>query len=189
MNRFSQLFTAPKIYTYEQWAKDLHTLIHYGTLGLHDIHLVGFSMGGAVVMKYMSTYTPALSVVKKVTLVSAAGPNMGWHMQRQVSSPTSLRLEELCAGLLTYAGLVWADQKDVFDVLVEWTFPYIDCNATIDGGEKIRSWLEDMFNSIHKDAIIGACLEMQKDNLDLMNSVTKITTPTKICSMSMPRDL
>lgn len=57
-------------YDYYTFASDLHSLI--GHLDLHDVTLVGFSMGGGEVARYIGTY--GSDRVKKAVLAAAVTP-------------------------------------------------------------------------------------------------------------------
>lgn len=57
-------------YDYDMFATDLHKLIEY--LDLKDVTLVGFSMGGGEVARYVGTY--GTSRVKKAVLAAAVPP-------------------------------------------------------------------------------------------------------------------
>lgn len=57
-------------YSYDQIAKDLYFVVT--TLGLRNFTLVGFSMGGAIVLRYMNNYSGF--GVKKLILLAAAAP-------------------------------------------------------------------------------------------------------------------
>ncbi|MCE4047976.1 MULTISPECIES: alpha/beta hydrolase [Bacillaceae] len=57
-------------YDYDTFAKDLHKLIEH--LDLQDVTLVGFSMGGGEVVRYISTY--GVERVKKAVLAGAVPP-------------------------------------------------------------------------------------------------------------------
>ncbi|MFK7696253.1 alpha/beta fold hydrolase [Paenibacillus sp. HJGM_3] len=57
-------------YDYDTFAADLHKLIEH--LDLHDVTLVGFSMGGGEVARYVGTY--GTSRVKKAVLAAAVPP-------------------------------------------------------------------------------------------------------------------
>jgi len=178
---------SPQVYTYEQWAKDLNAIIRdqdhkiIKTPGeLQNIHLVGFSMGGAVAMQYMTDYNPPETKVKQCTLISAAGPSMGSTMQNAFDFPVKQRLEAVCVGLYIFAVLIWADAPDAFDALLELIFPYVDCEPTVDGKNPTRDWIKASYESLCTDAKIGACLEMHSDHPELVNNVKNIDTPTKI---------
>ncbi|MGZ4946206.1 MAG: alpha/beta fold hydrolase, partial [Halobacteriota archaeon] len=61
----------PANYTYEVWADDLRAVINH--FQLQHIILAGYSMGGAVVLRYMlGSHEP----VDKLVLVSTTGPCM-----------------------------------------------------------------------------------------------------------------
>ena len=57
-------------YTYDRMAADIYEIIR--TLQLKDISLVGFSMGGAIALRYMNIYQGY--GVKQLILLSAAAP-------------------------------------------------------------------------------------------------------------------
>lgn len=57
-------------YDYDTFAADLHKLIEH--LDLHDVTLVGFSMGGGEVARYVGTY--GTSRVKKAVFAAAVPP-------------------------------------------------------------------------------------------------------------------
>ena len=59
-------------YTYDTLTQDLHTILE--ELDLHDAVLVGFSMGGGEVVRYLSQY--GSSRVSKIVLVAAVTPYM-----------------------------------------------------------------------------------------------------------------
>ncbi|MGZ4865114.1 MAG: alpha/beta fold hydrolase [Halobacteriota archaeon] len=180
---------APKIYTLRQWAQDLNTIITDLGLDLENIHLVGESMGGAVVMQYMTDYNPPVKKVKQCTFVSAAGPNLGATMQNQLylTNPvTSLRMRVLCSVLLpAFIDTIWPvpqpgqEQHPGYDTIMSLMFPYIEHKPVINGVD-ILKWLKDMFDTFFRDAIIGGSWEMYQDQKDLMNNVSKIKTPTRL---------
>ncbi|MGZ4865294.1 MAG: alpha/beta fold hydrolase [Halobacteriota archaeon] len=172
------------IYNYKQWAEDLNTIITDDGLNLHDVHLVGDSMGAAVVMQYMTDFNPPKTLVKQLTLVSAAGPSFGQTMQTALANArdyvTALRLAGLCVGLSDFAGLIACGGRDPFVSLIDLMFPYlVDFEPVVDGRD-IKQWILDMFSSDHPDAIVGGIWEMHKDHTALMNSVCNITRPTKV---------
>ncbi|HET6225381.1 MAG TPA: alpha/beta hydrolase [Bacteroidia bacterium] len=59
-------------YDYDTFAEDLHAVIE--TLNLSDVTLVGFSMGGGEVVRYLSKY--GSDKVSKIVLVAAVTPFM-----------------------------------------------------------------------------------------------------------------
>jgi non-heme chloroperoxidase len=61
-------------FNYEQFADDLAELID--TLGLDDIVLVGFSMGGGEVARYIGRH--GTDLVRKVALLGAITPRLSW---------------------------------------------------------------------------------------------------------------
>src|SRR5216684_2491962 len=57
-------------YDYDTFAEDLHKLVT--TLGLHDFSLVGFSMGGGEVVRYIGNY--GSKGVSKAVILSGVPP-------------------------------------------------------------------------------------------------------------------
>ncbi|MGZ4904775.1 MAG: alpha/beta fold hydrolase [Halobacteriota archaeon] len=161
-------------YSYQQWADDLLAVVN--ALQLHDIHLAGISMGGAVVMQYMSKYmsTP-YPPVKTLTLVAATGPNLRVNLP----FPTNLTLQGTYNGLGIFSNLIHYLSKGAFDQFIDFMFPVTNRNTVVCNNIQLGQWIEDMFNSVADQAIMSACDEMR--NRDLTQGVQKITTPTKIC--------
>lgn len=58
-------------YDYDQLATDLHCILN--TLNVYNVTLVGFSMGGAICVRYMSKYNNER--VNKLVLIGAAAPS------------------------------------------------------------------------------------------------------------------
>ncbi len=63
------------LYSFNQMAADLHSIVR--CLGLAGFTLVGFSMGGAVVLRYMRLFRG--QGVKKLILLAAAAPSWTEH--------------------------------------------------------------------------------------------------------------
>jgi pimeloyl-ACP methyl ester carboxylesterase len=162
----------PANYTYKRWADDLRIVIN--KLNLQHMTLVGYSMGGAVVMRYMSDPHPP---VDKLILVAATGPNMRAHLP----FPDDYRLYATCEGLKEFAELITRYGKYlVFDKFMRFAFPLIDFpNST--GKNNLVQWIEEMYNEAADQALINGCFEMQRDHKDLTQGVGAISTPTKIC--------
>ncbi|MGZ4936910.1 MAG: alpha/beta fold hydrolase [Halobacteriota archaeon] len=174
----------PAMYTLKQWAKDLNVILNDTTLDLQNVHLVGLSMGGAVVMQYMTDYKPTPDHVKKLTLVSAAGPSFGARMQRRFLDEGDLvtagRLDMISTGFYGFMTTILSTGTVLFEDVVKMMFPYLlDCNPVVDG-TKIMDWILKMFETVHPHAIVGACWDMRQDHEDLINNLKDITTPTKI---------
>ncbi|WP_116788942.1 alpha/beta fold hydrolase [Flavobacterium psychrotrophum] len=73
-------------YDYDSLASDLHALLE--TLDLNDVTLVGFSMGGGEVARYLSKYNTA-GRVTKAALISAVTP----FLLKTEDNPTGLPQE------------------------------------------------------------------------------------------------
>lgn len=70
-------------YDYDSFASDLNTLLE--TLDLYDVTLVGFSMGGGEVARYLSKYNTS-GRVTKAALISAVTP----YLLKTDDNPTGL---------------------------------------------------------------------------------------------------
>lgn len=157
-------------YTYEQWADDLRTVI--SELNLKHVTLAGYSLGGAVVMRYMSDPHPC---VEKLALIAATGPNM----QANLPFPDNIRLQMTCSGLDIFADLIKYFGKEVaFDHFMNFAFPTILDTDFIDRTNLVQ-WIKDMFDSASHQALIGGCKEIRTRNIT--QGVSTICTPTRIC--------
>lgn len=81
-------------YDYDTFAADLHTLLE--TLDLRDAALVGFSMGGGEVARYIGTY--GTERVSKAVLISAVTPFMLQTDEHPNGAPKSV-FDGMIAGL------------------------------------------------------------------------------------------
>ncbi|MGZ4902920.1 MAG: alpha/beta fold hydrolase, partial [Halobacteriota archaeon] len=134
----------------------------------------GYSMGGAVVLRYMlGSHEP----VDKLVLVSTTGPCM--HA-RLPSLFETLRLWETCIGLGAFVKLLEHFNKDVvLERFINSAYPHI---LKLDD-EALRTdlleWIEGMFKKADHQAFISGLLQMQKR--DLTPGVSAILKPTRIC--------
>ncbi|MGZ4848611.1 MAG: alpha/beta fold hydrolase [Halobacteriota archaeon] len=83
-----------KEYTYERWAKDLNRIIqHYQ---LQDVSLVGYSMGGAVVVVHMMNYSGS---VDRFVLIDAARPHIPHEEKKRLPLPDQANLDLTLVGI------------------------------------------------------------------------------------------
>ncbi|MGZ4864665.1 MAG: alpha/beta fold hydrolase [Halobacteriota archaeon] len=171
----------PAEYTYERWAKDLDRVIqHYG---LQHVTMVGYSMGGAVVMEYMMNYSGS---VDKFVLVDAAGP----YMQEKLPFPDNDRLAATCLGIETFRDLVIAigqagdDQaakaaaNNAFEYFWRLTFPTIRLVHFPDGINGL-TWVREMFEGCTHEALVSGLTQMHDTEIKLDGY--KINTPITVC--------
>jgi pimeloyl-ACP methyl ester carboxylesterase len=113
-------------YDYDTFADDLHAVIE--TLDLSDVTLVGFSMGGGEVVRYLSRH--GSERISKIVLVSAVTPFMLKTPDNEDGAPQKL-FDEMIEGIrkdrpkfLTEFGKhffgVTMLQKPVSDELLQW---------------------------------------------------------------------
>lgn len=74
-------------YDYDQLATDLHCILN--TLNVYNVTLVGFSMGGAICVRYMSKFNNER--VNKLVLIGAAAPSF----TRTVHNPDGKTIDEV----------------------------------------------------------------------------------------------
>jgi non-heme chloroperoxidase len=81
---------------YDVWADDVQRVVE--RMGLSDVTLAGFSMGGAIAMRFMAKHGGGAGPVSRLALLAAAGP----RMQRAPDNPAGAPREQydgLIAGL------------------------------------------------------------------------------------------
>jgi non-heme chloroperoxidase len=84
-------------YDYDTFATDLHKLIEH--LDLQDVTLVGFSMGGGEVVRYISTY--GVERVKKAVLAGAVPPYLYKSADNPEGALDDATIEEFLNGVKT----------------------------------------------------------------------------------------
>ncbi|MGZ4930337.1 MAG: alpha/beta fold hydrolase [Halobacteriota archaeon] len=161
----------PAEYTYERWAKDLGVILQW--YDLQHVTLVGYSLGGAVAMRYMSGPHPR---VENLVLVSAAGPNM----HEEVPPPNDMRLAATRMGLGMFADMIGDfDGSDAtFHKFIHLMLPAVKGFDLRDGTNEVE-WIKNMFESASHPALIGGLNEMREK--DITQGVRTISTPTRIC--------
>lgn len=91
---FGRSSRSSTVYDYDTLADDLHGLIE--RLDLYDVTLVGFSMGGGEVVRYMSKYGEAR--VSKIVLISSVVP----YLLQTADNPDGVKesvFEEMFSGI------------------------------------------------------------------------------------------
>ncbi|MGZ7171956.1 MAG: alpha/beta fold hydrolase [Halobacteriota archaeon] len=160
-------------YTYDTWANDLGTVLEKKKLD--RVTLVGYSLGGAIAMHYMSRSPPN---VKKLVFISAAGPNMHedeFLLEDVRLDATRWGFEEFAKIIAKFEKIETKEKKH----LRSFVFPALKGLDLIYGKEnKYVEWIEGMFEKASPKALIGALNEMRDRNLT--EEVKKIRTPTSI---------
>lgn len=83
-------------YNYDRLAEDLYTVI--GAKKIDNFYLLGFSMGGAIVSRYMKNYQG--KGVKKLILSSAAVPHFTQNQQYPYAAYTKEEIQQLIKDFL-----------------------------------------------------------------------------------------
>lgn len=146
-------------YNYDLFADDLHTV--FISLGLRNVTLVGFAMGGAIALRYMTRHGSA--GIANLVLCSAAAPSF-----------------------ITRPGFPFGIEAGVVDDFI--TLCYSDRARLIaDFGKKffkdykvVTPQLMDWFQALAMEAsphATGACLEALRDS-DLREELPFIQVPT-----------
>jgi len=144
---------------YDTWARDLGAVI--GSLGLRDVTLVGYSMGGAISAHYLATARH--SRVRRLVLVAAALPRLIWSEDNPNGMPLEM-FEGMLQGIL-------ADRSGFFAAFTPSMFhrPVSDAYA---------GWFNTIVTSGSLRATIRG-LEEARDR-DLREELTGIDVATTI---------
>ena len=166
------------VYDYDVFARDIKTVL--STLDVKDAVLVGFSMGGSIAIRYMSSYKG--THVSKLVLCGAAAPI--WTQRKDFKY-----------NLLKSAvdELIELNDKDRPQLLTNFGKIFAATETSLNEG--IRSWLNGINLSASSYAT-AQCLMALRDT-DLRPDLKKITTPTliihgtkdKICSFDLAEQM
>lgn len=165
-------------YNYDVHAKDLKNILC--KLQLTDVILGGFSMGGAIAIRYASTDEGAH--VSKLALFGAAAPS--WTQKEDY--PYNIKAEEVDE-------LIALCNKDRTQLLINFGKIFASSEAALSSG--ITDWLYTIGLSASSYAT-SQCLLALRDT-DLRSDLVKIKIPTlimhgkkdKICSFSMAEQM
>jgi len=145
-------------YTYDVFADDILAVLH--SLALHDVTLVGFSMGGAIALRYMARHKG--DRITKLVLCGAAAPCFTARPSPFGIEPETVdRLIDLC---LSDRAKLNADFGKIF---------FRDSSV-------ISSQLLDWFQSLGMEAsphATAACLAILRDS-DLREDIQSVRVPT-----------
>jgi pimeloyl-ACP methyl ester carboxylesterase len=151
-------------YTYDTLAEDLQALLT--ELDLRDVTLVGFSMGGGEVARYLSQYGPER--IRSVVFASAVPPYL-MHTPDNPDGP----LDPQEAAKMT-AGLT-ADQEKFYD---EFTTQFFSVDGVLKVTEAQRQEALALTQQADKKASL-ACMAAFA-NTDFRDDLAKITVPTLV---------
>jgi len=166
------------VYNYDIFATDIKCVL--STLEINDAVLVGFSMGGSIAIRYISTYYGAH--VSKLALCGAAAPLWTQRSDFKYNLPKSA-VDELIA----------LNDKDRPQLLSNFAKIFSATETSLSKG--IGSWLNGINLSASSYAT-AQCLMALRDT-DLRPDLEKITIPTvimhgkkdKICSFDLAEQM
>jgi pimeloyl-ACP methyl ester carboxylesterase len=158
-------------FSYDRWARDIGAVI--ADHGLKDVRLVGYSIGGAIAMHYMSTYNDPC--VEKLALVAAAGP----CMLQSAKNPDGLPGWQL-EGAIDVFELIPLGKKGISDVVYKPAFDTFLELVFGNNKRKMKTPLYDrlytMFKLAKKRAVIRGLEEMRDQDLTTPLSNIRIDT-------------
>lgn len=153
-------------YNYDTFAEDLSGLIT--ELDLKDISLVGFSMGGGEVARYICNYGEEL--IKSVVFASSVTPMMLKSTDNPDGPLDEIKAEKMSADLTT-------DQNSFYD---QFTKNFFSANA--DGNILITEAERMEALALCKQADLHAAQEAMQSfaNTDFREDILKVTVPTLV---------
>ena len=151
-------------YTYDTLTEDLHTLL--SELGLNDVTLVGFSMGGGEVARYFSAY--GSERLRSVVFASAVTP----YLAKTPDNPDG-PLEQSQAAEWT-ANLT-ADQGKFYD---QFTTEFFSVAGVLKVSEEQRQEALALCLQSSKEAAL-ACMAAF-GSTDFRDDLTKVSVPTLV---------
>lgn len=148
-------------YTYDIFADDLQSVLH--SLALSNVTLVGFSMGGAIALRYMARHKG--DRIAKLVLCGAAAPSFtkrpGFPFGMEPGAVDSLL--DLC---YSDRAKLNADFGKIF---------FRDCNAV---SPQLLAWFQSLGMEASPHAT-AACLEILRDS-DLREDIQSVNVPTAL---------
>ncbi len=144
---------------YDTWANDIGYVIR--ALGLHDVALCGFSMGGAIALHYMAkTGAPQIT---KLALFAAPLPSM----IKKADNPNGVSIEQ-------WNQFIDAESDDRARFKKEFAASFFNKPVS---AELLR-WFEALGMQVDAHASLRGLEEMR--DRDLRAELSSITVPTKI---------
>ena len=151
-------------YKYDTLAEDLHNLVL--ALDLNDATLVGFSMGGGEVARYLSAYGP--DRVRSVVFAAAVTP----YMEKTSDNPDG-PLEKSEAAKMA-AGLT-KDQDEFYD---EFTTQFFSSNGVLQVSEAQRQEALALTRQADKNAALQCMTAF--GTTDFRDDLAKVTVPSLV---------
>ena len=151
-------------YDYDTFAADLNTLLEH--LELREVNLVGFSMGGGEVVRYIGTY--GTDRIAKVVLAAAVPP----FLYKSSDNPEGA-LDDA-----TIAGFLAAVSKDRIAFLDEFTTGFFNAGNELKVSQAQRGYARDIAAFASPKGTVDCITAFSRT--DFRSDLTKITVPTLV---------
>ena len=150
-------------YNYDTFADDIHDLIEH--LQLEEITLVGFSMGGGDVARYIGRYGSAK--VKSLVLLGAVTPVFGWKADHP-EGPEQAVFDDIRAGL----------RQDRAQFISDFATPFYGLNA----GQQVSDGVLTQTLNIALLASLKATIDCVTAfaETDFRDDIAKVDVPTLV---------
>lgn len=146
-------------YDYDQLATDLHSVIE--SLSVDSVYLVGFSMGGAICVRYMSLFQN--EKVSKLILAGAAAPSF----DRSKNNPYGNSVEST----ETLLQSLYKDRENAIDDFGNKVF-------ALEHSSSFKKWFRDLGFKASYIGTFRTALSLK--NEDVFEDLSKISVPTLI---------
>lgn len=147
-------------YSFDTLAADVYRVVHY--MGLYHFILVGFSMGGAIVLRYMNNYRAY--GVRKLILLAAAAPS--WT--RRPGYPYGLTREYV-------DGLIEQAETDRPQLARDFSHKQLFASPQ---SEAVKDWFEDIALSASGIGTVQAAFSLRDE--DGRKDLLSVNVPTTI---------
>ncbi len=151
-------------YDYDTFTADLNTLIEH--LDLREVTLVGFSMGGGEVVRYIGTY--GAGRIAKVVLASAVPP----FLYKSAENPGGAMDDDAIAGLL---GGIKSDRIAFLD---EFTTGFFSAGSELKVSQAQREYARDIAAFASPKGTLDCVTAFART--DFRGDLAKITVPTLV---------
>ena len=151
-------------YDYDTFAADLHALMEH--LDLRDATLVGFSMGGGEVVRYLSTY--GSDRVAKAVLAAAVPP----YLYKSDDNPDGGLDDD------TIAGFQAAVKKDRLGFLEQFTTTFFSAGEILKVSQPQREYARDIAAFASPKGTLDCITAWGRT--DFRGDVDKLTVPTLV---------
>lgn len=147
-------------YTYDDMCDDVYAVIR--TLRLTQVVLVGFSMGGAVALRYMSRYNGY--GIKQLFLLAAAAPVFTQTNEYQFGQPLD-SVNKMIAGVINARPDVCHDfaHNQIF---------------ALPKSDYVKNWFEDIALSASPEGTLHSLISLRDENMS--NDFSSVNVPTVI---------